>query len=136
MNVDAWTALSGGALIGLAAAWLLAVNQRLAGVSGILGGVLGAAPADLAWRLAFLAGLASGALWLFVLPDRFVLQHLPGLPWLFAAGVAVGVGTRVGGGCTSGHGICGIGRGSLRSLVATLVFMTTGALAVFLMRRS
>jgi uncharacterized membrane protein YedE/YeeE len=128
-------AIVGGALLGLASALLLLASRRIAGISGILGGSFFAEPSDRGWRIAFLAGLPLGA-WLamratpealgFALTDRVEL--------LVAAGLLVGVGTQLGSGCTSGHGVCGLARGSQRSLVATLTFMTTGALTVFVMR--
>lgn len=130
-------ALAGGLLIGLAAAWLLAANGRIAGVSGILHGLVGAMgaspPGDRAWRAAFIAGLiAAGLAWQ-------ILGGAPARPtvdtgWLAAAGALVGFGTRIGGGCTSGHGVCGLGRFSPRSLVAVAVFMASGMAAAFVMR--
>lgn len=125
--------LAGGALIGAAVSLLLWLDGRIAGVSGILGGLPGA-PGDRGWRLAFLAGLPLGAgafaLWAGGLP-----QQLPaGGAVLAAAGLLVGFGTRLGSGCTSGHGICGIARLSPRSLAATGVFTASGALTVFLTR--
>lgn len=134
LRTDFLYALGGGTLIGLAAAYLLWANGRVAGVSGILGGALSPRPFDLGWRLAFLAGLLSGGALIFVVPARFDMSELPSLAQLSIAGVLVGFGTRLGSGCTSGHGVCGIGRGSPRSLVATLVFMVTGAFAVFVVR--
>jgi len=134
LRPDFLYALGGGTLIGLAAALLLWANGRIAGVSGILGGALSARPFDLGWRLAFLVGLLSGGALIFVVPWRFDMSELPSLAQLSIAGLLVGFGTRLGSGCTSGHGVCGIGRGSPRSLLATLVFMLTGALAVFVVR--
>ncbi|MGQ0548018.1 MAG: YeeE/YedE family protein [Betaproteobacteria bacterium] len=128
------SALAGGVLIGLAAVWLLAASGRIAGISGILHGLFADPPGDRGWRMAFLAGLiVAGALWhLFAGPVP--LREGLGLGWIAAAGLLVGYGTRVGGGCTSGHGVCGLGRLSLRSLVAVAVFMATGMVAVFVVR--
>ena len=128
-------ALVGGALLGLASALLLLGGGRIAGISGILGGSFFSEPGDLGWRIAFLAGLPLGA-WLVIQATSdsmgFVISDRPGL--LIVAGLLVGVGTQLGSGCTSGHGVCGIARGSQRSLVATLTFMAAGALTVFVMR--
>jgi len=120
-------------LIGLASVWLLAANRRIAGVSGILHGLFAQPPGDRAWRAAFIAGLvAAGFAW------HLIAEVSPrenfGLGWAALAGALVGFGTRVGGGCTSGHGVCGLGRFSLRSLVAVMVFMATGMAATFVMR--
>jgi uncharacterized membrane protein YedE/YeeE len=127
----ALAALGGGALIGVAAAALLVGNGRIAGISGILAGALRPRSADAVWRLWFLAGLVGGGALLGQLfPEAFPASVAPAAPWLVGAGLLVGVGTRMGGGCTSGHGVCGIGHGSLRSLVAVLTFMGTAALTV------
>ena len=125
----------GGALIGLASAALLLANGRIAGISGILGRSFLPERGDLAWRLAFLAGLPLGAaLATRVTADAhgFAITSSPGL--LVVGGLLVGIGTQLGSGCTSGHGVCGIARGSRRSIVATLVFMSAGAVTVFVMR--
>jgi uncharacterized membrane protein YedE/YeeE len=132
-NFTPWSALAGGVLIGLASVWLLAANGRIAGVSGILHGLFAQPPGDRRWRAAFIAGLiAAGFVW-----HAFV-QISPSAPmhwgWLALAGALVGFGTRLGGGCTSGHGVCGLGRFSLRSLVAVMVFMASGMAATFVMR--
>lgn len=127
--------IAGGALIGLAAAGLLLADGRIAGVSGILGRSLSAPRGDLAWRLAFLLGLPLGATlarWLFGDLNGFAIT--PSVPLLVSGGLLVGFGTALGNGCTSGHGVCGLARGSRRSLVATLTFMATGAGAVFVLR--
>ncbi|MEF9413122.1 YeeE/YedE family protein [Ralstonia sp. SM1864_UCD524_TZ4] len=127
-------ALIGGLAIGAAAAMLVLFNGRIAGISGILGGLLERPRDDMAWRLAFLAGLIgapvlAAALGLPLVPDI-------GAGWgeVLAAGFVVGLGTRYAGGCTSGHGVCGLSRGSLRSLVATATFMAAGVLTVFVQR--
>jgi len=121
-------------LIGLASVWLLSANGRVAGISGILHGMFAQPPADRPWRLLFLVGLiAAGFAWhLFVAPAQPRAGF--GLGWAAAAGLLVGFGTRVGGGCTSGHGVCGLGRFSLRSLVAVAIFMATGMASTYVMR--
>ena len=134
--MSAWpAALAGGVLIGLAATLLLWLNGRIAGISGIVGGVLLPQRGEVAWRLAFLLGLvAAGAAWLWWVPGA----HAPrqGFPpaLLVAAGLLVGFGTRMGNGCTSGHGVCGLGRLSPRSLVAVLAFMATAIATTYLVR--
>ena len=129
-----WAALAGGMLIGLAAAILILFNGRIAGISGIAGGLLRPRPGDVAWRLAFLAGLLATPLLyrLFhVLPEARVEA---GTPALLVAGLLVGLGVRYGAGCTSGHGVCGLSRWSLRSLAATAAFMAAGFVTVYLLR--
>lgn len=126
------SALAGGALIGLAAAVLLLTNGRLAAISGIVGGVLVPEPGEGRWRALFLGGLLAGGLLLVILaPDSLGGGPSRPLPAVALAGLLVGFGARVGGGCTSGHGICGIGRLSRRSIVATGTFMATGAAAAW-----
>jgi uncharacterized membrane protein YedE/YeeE len=128
-------ALSGGLLIGLAAALLLYVNGRIAGISGILGGTLKPQANDFAWRASFMAGLvATGLVMARVWPAQLDLSALPALPGLAIAGLLVGFGTRLGNGCTSGHGVCGIARGSRRSMLATVTFMAAGVVTVFIVR--
>jgi uncharacterized membrane protein YedE/YeeE len=129
-----WTSLAGGVLIGLAAALFVLFNGRIAGISGILGGLLSWPKGDTTWRLAFLAGLVAApqAYGLALpLPD---VQSDAGTAVLVAAGLLVGVGTRYGAGCTSGHGVCGLSRLSPRSLAATLAFMGAGFGTVFVLR--
>lgn len=134
-NFTPYSALAGGALIGLAASALLLMNGRIAGISGILGGLLAPARGDIAWRLLFLAGLAGGALiYRIVGADGLVVRFDAAYPVIVAGGLLVGFGTIIGGGCTSGHGVCGIARLSPRSLVATLTFLVTGVATVFLAR--
>jgi len=127
--------LLGGALIGLASASLLLATGKIAGISGILGRSLFPVPGDLAWRLAFLLGLPLGS-WIATRANSdalgFEITHRRAV--LLLAGVLVGFGTQLGNGCTSGHGVCGIARGSRRSIVATVLFMTTAALTVVLVR--
>jgi uncharacterized membrane protein YedE/YeeE len=126
-NFTPLSALAGGALIGLASAALLIVEGRIAGVSGILSGVMSPRTSEKRWRVAFLAGLlAGGILVLALAPSAFGPPVLAPAP-LLAAGAIVGLGARLSGGCTSGHGVCGLGRLSKRSLVAVLTFMATGA---------
>ena len=129
-----WWALAGGVLIGVSAAMFVLLNGRIAGISGILGGLLKREPGDAGWRIAFLLGLllAPAVYALFaVLPERTIAA---GDGALVLAGLLVGVGTRYGGGCTSGHGVCGLSRFSPRSLVATLAFMGAGFATVFVTR--
>lgn len=129
-----WTALAGGFLIGLAAALFVLLNGRIAGISGILGGLLRPVRGDVGWRLAFLGGLLA-APWLYALLVTPALAAVDaGWGQVLLAGLLVGVGTRYGSGCTSGHGVCGLSRLSLRSLVATLCFMGTGFVTVYVMR--
>lgn len=133
-NFTPWASLAGGLLIGLATAIFILFNGRVAGISGILGGLLRPARGDIAWRVAFISGLvlAPVAYGLFVeLPP---MEINAGSATLVIAGLLVGFGTRYGSGCTSGHGVCGISRLSPRSIVATLAFMLAGFLTVFVMR--
>ena len=129
-----WPALAGGALIGLAAALFLLLNGRIAGISGVLGGLFKPASGDIAWRMAFVLGMVGAPLvyGLFaVLPTPQIEASNAAL---VAAGLLVGVGTRYGSGCTSGHGVCGLSRLSPRSLVATACFMGAGFATVFVTR--
>ncbi|MCK8501821.1 YeeE/YedE family protein [Myxococcus fulvus] len=130
--------LLGGALIGLSASLLLWANGRVAGISGVVGSLLAPVRGDVAWRVLFFLGLLSGGLLLVWLrPETFPASASPsahGTLVLVGAGLLVGLGSRLGNGCTSGHGVCGLSRGSLRSFWATLTFMTTGALTVFVVR--
>lgn len=130
-----YSGLVGGALIGLAASLLLLGSGRIAGVSGIAAGALFSREADgRGWRLAFLAGmLAAGAAFVALAPQAIGPSPRPTL-WLGIAGLLVGIGTRLGSGCTSGHGVCGISRLSARSLVATALFLGAGMLTVLLIR--
>ena len=122
----------GGVLIGLSAGGLLMFHRRIAGISGIAGGAFDAAPGDVAWRLMFLAGLFfAGIVGGSIDPGAYRVELSRSVGALVAAGVVVGVGTQLGSGCTSGHGVCGIGRLSRRSIVATVTFMATAALTVF-----
>jgi uncharacterized membrane protein YedE/YeeE len=133
-NFTPISALIGGALIGGAATLLLALNGRIAGVAGILGGLLPPAKDDAAWRLLFLAGLIIGAFAYAVLSGGAALVIDATVPMLIAGGLITGFGARLGGGCTSGHGVCGLGRLSPRSLAATCVFMATTFVTVAVVR--
>lgn len=128
-------AASGGVLIGFAAALLMLFNGRVAGICGILAAAVLPGEQDRAWRWMFLAGLPAGVILWHWLSGAPVPRETGASPWLvIAAGLLVGVGTQLGSGCTSGHGVCGIARLSPRSLVATLVFMGAGALTVAVAR--
>jgi uncharacterized membrane protein YedE/YeeE len=135
MDLDAsGHALVGGALIGAAASLLLAANGRVAGISGIALGLLTPTRGEVRWRVAFVVGLlAAGALTAAALPGQ-VGRSPRALPWVVVAGLLVGVGTRLGNGCTSGHGVCGVARRSPRSIVATATFMATGVVTAVLAR--
>jgi uncharacterized protein len=128
------SALIGGALIGLAASALYAATGRIAGISGIAGGLLRAGRTDAAWRLLFLGGLVVGAGATGLVAGMPVLRIEASWPVLVISGLLVGYGTQLGSGCTSGHGVCGIARFSPRSIAATGVFMATAALTVFIGR--
>ncbi len=126
--------LSGGLLIGIAAVMLMLLNGRIAGISGILAGLLPTGKGDKIWRLLFVLGLAASP---FVYRLAFSLPAVTieaGTLQLIIAGLLVGLGTRYASGCTSGHGVCGISRGSIRSIVATLTFVTAGFITVYLTR--
>ena len=119
-------------MIGIAAAGLLMFHGRIAGISGIAGGIFRRVPGDTSWRVMFLLGLiAAGLGWSYFFPQAYLVEISRSTPALVIAGLAVGIGTQIGGGCTSGHGVCGIGRLSKRSTVATISFMATAALTVF-----
>jgi uncharacterized membrane protein YedE/YeeE len=125
----------GGALIGLAGTALLLLNGRIAGISGILGGVITPKRGETRWRISFVLGLlCGGAVMMVVYPESMPIALDVSLPLAALAGLLVGVGTRLGSGCTSGHGVCGVGRLSLRSMVATGVFIFTGAIAVVIVK--
>lgn len=127
-----FASLLGGALMGLAASMLLLFSGRVAGISGVAGGLFRPSAGDLSWRVLFIAGLvAGGAVLLLVNPEAFHVGIHRSFAALAVAGLLVGFGARLGSGCTSGHGVCGLSRLSRRSLVATLTFMATGALSVF-----
>ena len=129
-----WSSLAGGVLIGLAAAMFVLLNGRIAGISGVLGGLLRPVRGDVAWRVAFLAGLVGASLFYRLFAELPGLRIDADTAGLVVAGLLVGIGTRYGGGCTSGHGVCGLARLSPRSLVATLAFMGAGFATVFVLR--
>ncbi|KPF44722.1 YeeE/YedE [beta proteobacterium AAP51] len=129
-----WASLGGGVLIGLAAALFVLLNGRIAGISGVLGGLLNPTRGDIAWRVAFIAGIVAAPLVYLLFAAWPAVQIDASYGALVAAGLLVGVGTRYGAGCTSGHGVCGLSRLSPRSLVATLVFMAAGFGTVFVAR--
>ena len=129
-----WTALAGGVLIGIAAARFVLFNGRVAGISGVLGGLLRPAAGDVGWRAAFVAGLVLSPL-VYVLATPLPAVRIDAdFATLIIAGLLVGAGTRYGSGCTSGHGVCGMSRLSLRSLAATLTFMAAGFVTVYVVR--
>jgi uncharacterized membrane protein YedE/YeeE len=132
---DPVSALLGGCLIGIASVLLMVLTGRIAGISGILGGALSMAAGDKAWRLAFLVGLIGAPMVTGLFGRRLPEPQMP-TSWflIVAAGLLVGFGTRLGGGCTSGHGVCGMARLSRRSIVATIVFMVSAAIVVAIMR--
>ena len=127
-------ALIGGLLIGAASVLLLLFNGRIAGISGILGGLFRPAPGDAGWRAAFAGGLLAGALLLRAFAPEVFGPNTTSMPMVAIAGLLVGFGTRLGNGCTSGHGVCGISRLSTRSIAATLTFMATGFATVYVVR--
>lgn len=129
-----WSALGGGLLIGLAVALFVLFNGRIAGISGIVGGLLRPVPGERGWRIAFLFGLVAAPLVYTLAAPLPAMRIDAGMGTLIAAGLLVGIGTRYGAGCTSGHGVCGLARGSARSLAAMLAFMGAGFATVFIVR--
>lgn len=129
-----WASLGGGILIGIAAALLVLLNGRIAGVSGILGGLLAPRRGEIGWRLAFIAGLLAAPLAMALLGETPLRRIDAGFGTLVVAGLLVGAGTSYGSGCTSGHGVCGISRLSPRALAATAAFMLAGIATVFALR--
>ncbi len=129
-----WTSFAGGILIGVAAAMLVLLNGRIAGISGIVGGLLTPRRADIGWRLAFVAGLFAAPLLMLLFGQAVAPRIDAGFGMLVAAGLLVGIGTSYGSGCTSGHGVCGLSRLSPRSLAATAAFMLAGIATVFVAR--
>jgi uncharacterized membrane protein YedE/YeeE len=131
-NFTPFASLAGGILIGLSAAAMLLFNGKIAGISGILAGVLRPAKSDTSWRICFVGGLLAGGLILrAVLPQSFAFGILRPIGVLAIAGLLVGAGTRLANGCTSGHGVCGVARLSVRSMLATAIFIATGAAVVY-----
>jgi len=137
VNFTPLSAFLGGALIGLSAALLLLLKGRIAGISGIAGGIIYPEKGDMDWRFMFIGGLVIGGLlyqWIGLGAGVEHIQAVVDTPMLIAAGLLVGIGTTIGTGCTSGHGICGLARRSPRSLVATISFMATAFVTVFIVR--
>ena len=127
--------LLGGMLIGLSSAILMLVKGRIAGISGIFEGLLRPIPGEIRWRLLFIGGLCLGGIIMFqISPERFNLESERSLIMIGSAGLLVGIGVHIGCGCTSGHGVCGISRVSMRSMVAVPTFMLSGAIVVWLLR--
>lgn len=135
-NFTPWASLAGGILLGLASAMFILVNGRILGISGIIGGLLRPKSGDVGWRLAFLLGMLVAPLLYLLMAGPSTVRIDAGLVTLVIAGLLVGVGTRYGAGCTSGHGVCGLSRLSPRSLVATLTFMGAGFITVYLARHA
>ncbi|HHX8508945.1 TPA: YeeE/YedE family protein [Vibrio diabolicus] len=132
LNVIPWESLFGGILLGISATILLLVNGKIAGISGIMNGIMSPKKGDYSWRLLFAVGMiAGGLISVLVLGVAVPSTANLSLGMVIAAGLLVGIGTRLGNGCTSGHGICGMGRLSKRSIVATCVFMAVAGLTVF-----
>jgi len=125
-------ALAGGMLIGLATGMALLMNGKIAGITGVVGRIFRGVPGDTAWRVWFVAGLVVGGAATFALyppSAEYIAQATTGQ--IALAGLLVGLGTRLGGGCTSGHGVCGVSRGSVRSVAGTLTFIAAGILTVY-----
>lgn len=134
-NFTPLASLLGGILIGLSASAMLLCSGKVAGISGILGGLLPPTRTDAMWRACFVGGLIAGGLALNLLfPGKLQIGIVRSTGSMVVAGLAVGYGTRFANGCTSGHGVCGIGRLSIRSMAATATFMATGALAVYVIK--
>lgn len=133
-NFTPVASLLGGVLIGLAAAMLWLANGRIAGISGIVGNLPSARTGDVTWRIVFLAGLIVAPLGYAALAGTPMIRLDASPPIVIAGGLLVGFGTRLGSGCTSGHGVCGMARFSPRSIVATCLFMAAGFVTVFVMR--
>lgn len=129
-----WASLAGGVIIGIPAAMFVLLNGRIAGISGVLGGLLKPVRGDISWRVAFILGLVGAPLLYALFTELPRPQIDAGYAGLIVAGLLVGVGTRFGSGCTSGHGVCGISRLSPRSLVATATFMAAGFATVYVVR--
>lgn len=135
LNFTPWQSLAGGILIGVAASLLILANGRIAGISGIVAGIMRMEKGEVWWRVAFVAGILVSP-WLYGLFSPLPEFHFDSVSWalLGPAGLLVGFGSRLGSGCTSGHGVCGLSRLSKRSLVATVLFMVSGAITVWIVR--
>ena len=133
-NFTPWASLAGGVMIGLASALFLLFNGKIAGISGIVGGLLQPKRGDVLWRIAFVCGIAIAPLAFSAVRPLPDVDIDAGYPLLVIAGLLVGIGTRFGSGCTSGHGVCGLSRRSPRSVVATIAFMLAGFATVFIAR--
>jgi hypothetical protein len=130
-NFTWWQSITGGLLIGLASALLLYLNGRIAGISGIVGGLLRPTVGDIGWRIAFISGLMISS-FVFLIASPLPVSIIDAdIKTLIIAGIMVGFGTRYGSGCTSGHGVCGLSRGSIRSFAATTSFIVAGMLTVY-----
>ena len=134
-NFTPVSAIIGGVMIGIASSMLLMLSGRLAGISGILAGLLPPKRGDMDWRILFIGGLLLGTLIYQVFAgDAYEVSFSLGWPAIVIGGLLTGIGTRIGGGCTSGHGVCGLGRLSARSGAATLTFIVAGGLTVYVVR--
>jgi uncharacterized protein len=133
-NFTPWTALAGGALIGVASALFVLFNGRIAGITGIMGGLIRPKARDISWRVAFILGLIIAPIVWQLFTSIPTIEIEANNTLLAIAGLTVGISTRYGSGCTSGHGVCGISRLSPRSIIATLAFMGTGFLTVYVVR--
>lgn len=135
-NFTPWASLTGGILLGIASSMFILVNGRILGISGILGGLVRPAKGDAGWRLSFLAGMLVAPTLYALFATPIVARIDAGWVTVGIAGLLVGIGTRYGSGCTSGHGVCGLSRLSPRALVATVAFMGAGFVTVFLARHA
>ena len=135
-NFTPWTSLAGGILLGIASSLFILVNGRILGISGILGGLFRPVKGDTGWRLSFLAGMLVAPTLYALFASPIVARIDASWATVVIAGLLVGIGTRYGSGCTSGHGVCGLSRLSPRSLVATVAFMGAGFVTVFLARHA
>lgn len=135
-NFTPWASLAGGILLGLASAMFILLNGRVLGISGIVGGLFKPRQGDIGWRLSFVAGMLVAPLLYAAIATPVVARIDAGWATVIIAGLLVGLGTRYGGGCTSGHGVCGLSRLSPRSLVATAAFMGAGFVTVYLARHA
>ena len=133
-NFTPWTSLLGGILIGVSASIMILLNGRIAGISGIVGSISSAHRADIPWRVTFIIGLVVSPFVYLLFGNIPAINLQASHMQIVAAGLLVGLGSRLGSGCTSGHGVCGIARLSIRSMVATIVFIAAGMLTVYLTR--